>query len=216
MKKMILFIAAMLLVGTAAQATDQKLSDQVDRVTKRYRYAQPIVFVEGGVKFFVYPNGEIDFKTPKRRNYNNWDRNSRNYNSPGHTRGYRYNNRFTVRYDYYGRLKRVGLTTIGYNRFDQVRRIGSVLMRYNRRGKLAQVGGLRIYYGKRGRIKHIEGNIHYTGCGYCGVDGCSITHDPYYNFNARSNYYDQDDHNRNDHHYKNRKRKKKSSDQDDD
>ncbi|MDH7445880.1 hypothetical protein [Aquimarina sp. 2201CG14-23] len=215
MKKMILFIAAMLLVGTAAQAADQKLSDQVDRVTKRYRYAQPIVLVEGGVTFFVYPNGDIDFKTPKRRNYNQWDWNSRNYNSPGRTRGYRYNNRYTVRYDYYGRLNRVGLTTIGYNRYDQVRRIGSVLMRYNRRGTLAQVGGLRIYYGKYGRIKHIEGNIHYTGCGFCGVDGCSVTHDPYYNFNGRSNQYDRNEHD-NDHYYKNRKRKKKYSDQDDD
>ncbi|WP_298540697.1 hypothetical protein [uncultured Aquimarina sp.] len=214
MKKMILFIAAMLLVGTAAQAADQKMSDQLDRVTKRYRYAQPIVFVEGGVTFFVYPNGEIDFKTPRRRNYNHLDWNSRNYNSPGHSRSSRYNNRFTVRHDYYGRLKRVGLTTIGYNRFDQVRRIGSVLMRYNRRGKLAQIGGLRVYYGKRGRIRHIEGNIHYTGCGYCGVDGCSMTHDPYYNFNGRSNHYSGDNHDDDD--YKNRKRKKKYRDQNND
>ncbi|WP_378173213.1 hypothetical protein [Aquimarina sp. SS2-1] len=216
MKKMILFIAAMLLVGTTAQAADQKLSDQVDRVTKRYRYAQPIVFVEGGVTFFVYPNGEIDFKRPRRRNYDHLDWKSRNYNAPGRTRGYRYSNRFTVRYDYYGRLKRVGLTTIGYNRFDQVRRIGSVLMRYNRRGKLAQVGGLHIHYGKRGRIRHIEGNIHYTGCGYCGMNGCSITHDPYYNFNRRSNQYDQLDHNEDRYHYKNRKRNKKHSQRDDD
>ncbi|AXT50010.1 hypothetical protein D1818_03890 [Aquimarina sp. BL5] len=215
MKKMILFIAAMLLVGTAAQAADQKLSDQVDRVTKRYRYAQPIIFVEGGITFFVYPNGEIDFKTPRQRNYNNWDWNSRNYNSPGRTRGYRHNNRFTVRYDYYGRLKRVGLTTIGYNQFDQVRRIGSVLIRYNRRGKLAKVGGLRVFYGKRDRIRHIEGNIHYTGCGFCGVDGCNITHDPYYNFNRRSNHYKGDDSDDDDsRHYKNRKRKNHDDDDD--
>ncbi|WP_027394210.1 hypothetical protein [Aquimarina latercula] len=216
MKKMILFIAAMLLIGTTAQATDQKNSDQVDRVTKRYRGSQPIVFVEGGIKFFVYPNGEIDFKTPRRRNYNNSDWNTRNYNAPGRTRAYRSNNRFTVRYDYYGRLKRVGITTIGYNQFDQVRRIGSVLIRYNRRGKLAKIGGLRVYYGKRGRIRHIEGSIHHTGCGFCGVDGCSMTHDPYYNFNGRSNHRDWKNHNDDDHNNKNRKRKKKYSDHDDD
>ncbi|WP_299311976.1 hypothetical protein [uncultured Aquimarina sp.] len=212
MKKMILFIAAMLLVGTAAQAADQKLSDQVDRVTKRYRNAKPIVFVESGVTFFVYPNGEIDFKTPRKRNHRvNW--NSRNYNAPGSTRGYKYNNRFTVRYDYYGRLNRVGITTIGYNKNNKVRRIGSVLMRYNRRGKLAQVGGLRIYYGKNNIIRHIKGNIHHTGCGYCGVNECNITHDPYYNFNRRSNHYNKGGH---DDHYKNRKRKKKYSNQDND
>lgn len=212
---MILFIAAMLLIGTTAQATNQELSDQVDRVTKRYRDTQPIVFVEGGIRFFVYPNGEIDFKTPRRRNYNNRDWNTRNYNTPGRTRGYRSNNRFTVRYDYYGRLRRVGITTIGYNRFDQVKRIGSVLIKYNRRGKLAKIGGLHIYYGKRGRIKHIEGNIHHTGCGFCGVDGCSITHDSHYNFNRKSNHKDWKNHNDDDN-YKNRKRKKKYNNHDDD
>ncbi len=218
MKKVILFIAVMLLVGTAAQAADQNKSDQVDRVTKRYRNAKPIVFVENGVRFFVYPNGEVDFRTPRRRNYDNWDWNSSNYNTPGNNRNYRrHNNRFTVKYDYYGRLKRVGLTTISYNRFDQVRRIGSVLIRYNRRGKVAKIGGLHIYYGKRGRIRHIEGNVHYTGCGYCGIDGCSAPHDPYYNIQGRSNHHDwnQED----DFYFKNRKRNKKhhkGEDDDDD
>ncbi|MHA7058864.1 hypothetical protein ACWGOQ_0016690 [Aquimarina sp. M1] len=214
MKKMILFIAAMVLVGTATQAADQKISDQVDRVSKRYRYAQPIVFVEGGITFFVYPNGEIDFKTPRRRNLNHINWNSRNYSAPGHTRGYRHNNRFTVRHDRYGRLNRVGLTTIGYNRFDKVRRIGSVLLRYNRRGKLAQIGGLHIYYGKKGKIIRVQGTVHYTGCGHCGVQGCSMTHNSYYNFNRRSNQHDQLDHISD--RYQNRKRIKKYRDQDKD
>ncbi|MBW1295124.1 hypothetical protein [Aquimarina litoralis] len=211
MKKVILFIAAMLLVGTAAQAADQKKTDQVDRVTKRYPYVQPIVFVENGVKFLVYPNGEVDFRTPRRRNYQNLNWNSSNFNSPGRTRDYRrHSNRFTVRYDYYGRLKRVGLITIGYNRFDQVRRIGSVLIRYNRRGKVSKIGGLHIYYGKRGRIRHIEGHVHYTD----GVNGCNIPQEPYYNFNRRSNQQNWND---DDHYYKNRKRNKKHHyDHDDD
>jgi len=189
---MILFIAVMLLVGTTAQAADQKLSDQVDRVTKRYRNAQPIVFVEKGVTFFVYPNGEIDYKTPRRRNHRATNWNTGYYNTPGRSRNYRFN-RFTVRYDYYGRVNRIGLITIGYNR-------------------------LRVYYGKRGYIRHIEGNIHYTGCGYCGVDGCSITHDTYYNFNRRSKHYhdDDDDDDDDDYYYKNRKRRKKYDDDDDD
>ncbi|GAA0719869.1 hypothetical protein GCM10009430_19410 [Aquimarina litoralis] len=211
MKKVILFIAAMLLVGTAAQAADQKKSDQVDRVTKRYRYAKPIVFVENGVKFLVYPNGEVDFRTPRRRNYSNWDWNSSNYNSPGHNRNYRrHSNRFTVKYDYYGRLKRVGLITMGYNRFDQVRRIGSVLIRYNRRGKVAKIGGLHIYYGKRGKIRYIEGNVHY----YNGINGCSTPQDQYYSYQRRSNEnnWNQED----DFYYKNRKRNKKHYRGDDD
>ncbi|GAA4277414.1 hypothetical protein [Aquimarina mytili] len=218
MKKMVLFIAALLLVGTTAQAADHKHSDHHDRVAKRYHHKQPITFVEGGVKFFVYPNGEIDFKILKRgvrSRHANWNNNR--YNTPGsygyYNRPY-YNNR-GIKYDYYGRLKKVGPNYISYTRYDKVRRIGGVYMRYNRRGLLSRVGGLQIYYNRYGVIKYVDGNVHYDGCGYCGVTGCSVTHDPYYNQNWKSKYKRQD-HDDDDHYYKNRKRKKKYYDDDND
>lgn len=211
---MILFIAVLLLVGTTAQATDHKNSDHKDRVTKRYNNAQPIVFVEGGVKFFVYPEGDIDYKIIRRRgrsHYGNW--NSNVYNTPGSYAHRRHYNNF-VRYDYYGRLKKVGRNYISYDRYNRVRRVGSVSMRYNRRGLVYQIGGLHIYYKKYGRIKYVEGNVHYDGCGYCGIDGCTTTHVPYFNQTWKPKYDNHDDDD--DHYYKNRKRKKRYNDDDDD
>ncbi len=214
-------MAALLLTGTAAQATDHKHLDRQDRVTKstlsldrRYHHTQPIVFIEGGIKFFVYADGGIDYKILKRSRRSQYGNRNKPINTPGsyaHRRPY---NHGFVRYDYYGRLKKVGPNYISYDRYNRVRRIGTVSMRYNRRGLVYRVGGLHIYYQKYGRIKYVEGSIHYTGCGYCGIDGCTITHDPYYNKNWKSKRYDHD--NDDDQYYKNRKRKKRYHNDDDD
>ena len=159
---MIFFIAAMLLVGTVAQATNQKLSDKPDKIVKAYTYSQPIIFVEGGVTYHVYPNGEIDYKTPLKRTRKYSSIRSRDYKTaPGHSTSRVVYNRFAVKYDAYGKLKQVGQTNISYNRFNQVRKVGSVLIQYNNRGKLAQIGGQYIYYGKKGTIKQIKGKIHH-------------------------------------------------------
>ena len=207
---MVLCIAAMLLLGTTVQAADQKHRDQQDRVTKRYRQAQPISFIERGVKFFVYPNGEIDFRFLNRRSRSrNVDWNDRRYNAPG-SYGY-YNRPAGTKYDYYGRLKKVGVNYINYDRYDRVRRIGSIILRYNRRGLVNQIGGLHIYYNRYAKIRHVEGNVHFDGCEFCGAGSCNVPHDPYFNQNRRLKQYNQDDD-----YYKNRKRKKRHDDDDDD
>lgn len=209
MKKAILFIAAMLLIGTTAQANDQKQSDQINRDAKRYRAVQPVVFFEGGVTFYVYPNGEMDFKTLHHKKNQRVDWNNGRYNSPGHTRRYRPSTRFSIQYDYYGRLKKVGNSYINYNSFDQASRIGSVAIQYNRTGLVSKIGGLHIYYNRYNKIQYVEGNVHYNGCGYCGVTGCTTSHGAYYT-NKRSHTYNRNhkyNNDKNDHIYKNRKRK---------
>ncbi len=193
-------MAALLLIGTTAHATDHKHLDHQDRVTKRYRQAQPIVFIQGGVKFFVHTDGSVDFKILNRRSRSQQVR-WHGQATPG---AYRYNPyRNMVRYDYYGRLKRVKSNHISYNRYNQVRRIGTIVVRYNRRGLVSQIGGLHIHYRKHGNIKFVEGNVYYNGCGHCGMDGCTATHDPYYHQNRRPKYQDRW---HGDYHHKNRKR----------
>ncbi len=211
---MILFIAALFVIGTTAQATDHKHQDHHNRVTKRYQHTQPIVFIQGGVQFFVYPEGEIDFKILRKRSQNNVWSSHNSVNTPGGYYGYNTVSpyRTAVRYDYYGRLKRVGPNYISYDRYNRVRRIGTTYIRYNRRGLTYQIGGLHIYYNRYGNIKYVEGNVHYDGCGYCGIDGCTMTHNPYYNQNWKPRHYDK----RNTHYYKNRKRNKRYDDDDDD
>ncbi|RZS93620.1 hypothetical protein [Aquimarina brevivitae] len=202
MKKLVLFITAALLAGITAQAaTDLGSHNHKDGVEKRYRHKQSIMFIEGGVKFFVFSNGDVDFTilNPRRRSSyspNTWGWNTGRYNTPGEKFGRHtwYHN--MVRYDYNGRLIRVKRNYLSYNRYDQVRRIGTINLRYNRKGLVSQIGGQRIFYHRNGRISHVEGSIHFNGCGHCGMNGCTTTHGAHnsssdWNQND-GNYYDRD------------------------
>ncbi len=108
-------MAVLLLTGTTARATNHNHLDHHDRVTKRYHHNQPIAFVQDGVKFFVYPDGRIDFKILRRgvrSKRTHWNNNR--LNTPGSYEYYNrsYYNHRGIKYDYYGRLKKLGLTLL--------------------------------------------------------------------------------------------------------
>ena len=50
-----------------AEASEKRVFDDVGRRFRPvdYRHAEPIVFVERGIEFYVFPNGEFDFNTIK-------------------------------------------------------------------------------------------------------------------------------------------------------
>lgn len=214
MKKFQLFIAAMLIGLTSATASEsfsETKAVSLDKpgedltITKRYRYTQPILFVERGVEFLIFPDGSFDFNTE----YGNWSNDdyyyrgnkgrrgsiNRTYGSPGSrvhysaygTRGVR------VIHDRWGNVRRVGNVFINYDWNGRVRRVGSVYMRYHR-NRLVQVGGLRLHYGRKGRLIRMSGHVNWSnqGCGFCGVDSCTMDH-----FNGGHgldwfNHYDND------------------------
>ena len=187
MKSKILFLA-MMLVGltsvTATTAGDAVLNGE-DFKNARYRYAQPILFVERGVEFLIFPDGSFDFNTevlhgvPNDDDYyykRNRRRNNRTYGAPGT----RYHNRdrgVLVRHDRLGRVRRIGNVFMNYDRQGRIKRIGSVYMSY-RRGQLKQVGGLRILYNRYGDVIGTRGHVNFSnqGCGFCGTTGCTLDH----------------------------------------
>ncbi len=190
MKKVTFIIAAM-LIGLAS-ATAAELSSENDgkdlRITKRYRYTQPIMFVERGVEFLIFPNGEFDFNTEivsgpfSNDNYyrqNNSRRSSVNstFNAPGSRARYTRNHGTLILHDRWGKVRRIGNVFINYDSRNRVRRIGSVYMRY-RRGKLKQVGGLTLQYNRWGQMVGTHGVVNHSnlGCGICGVTGCTVDH----------------------------------------
>ncbi len=201
MKKLQLLFAAMLIGLTSATASEivsETKAMSLDKqgedltITKRYRYTQPILFVERGVEFLIFPDGSFDFNT----NYGNWsnddyyyrgNRNrrgtiNRTFSVPGTRVNYtssRYNRNRGVRviHDRWGNVRRIGNVFVNYDWNGRVKRIGSVYMRYNR-GRLTQVGGLRLIYGRHGRLINMRGHVnhHNDGCGFCGITGCSMDH----------------------------------------
>jgi hypothetical protein len=191
MKKITFLVAGILFFGmNMAKASDKKvLTDDKGRGRYHvdYRDAEPIVFLERGVEFYVFPNGEFDFNTvsnhysanprPRSGGINTTYGAPRSYSNYGpRDRGIR------IEHDYMGRVRRVGNAFINYDAYGRVKRIGSVYMRYNSFA-LTQVGGLRIIYNRRGCIIDIIGYVNYYS-----------TH---YNYNPRGNHgygnnYDDD------------------------
>ena len=223
MKRQVLFLATMLIGLTSATATtagDAVLIGE-DYTNARYRYAQPILFVERGVEFLVFADGSFDFNTelfstiPEDDNYyyrrsNTRTRRSTNrtYGAPGTT--YNAGDRgVLIRHDIDGRVRRIGNVFINYDRQGRLKRAGSVYVSY-RNGQLAQIGGLRILYNRHGEVIGTRGfvNQNNQSCGICGISGCSTNHFD----DSTHNDWDDNDHwdNDNDYYYykKNGKTKK--------
>lgn len=145
-----------------------------DPKNPHYRSAQPVVFVERGVEFFIFPDGSFDFNTDyghKRSRYSHRSTLSSNYgrvwNGSGRSHG------VYVSYDRFGQVRRINNMSIDYDRRGKVRHIGSVVMKYNRgNGRLKQVGSLRVNYNHWGTIVHSYGSVNpFNRDLNCGISG---------------------------------------------
>lgn len=105
-----------------------------DRFGFVYSYDNSVNFVERGIEFFVFTNGDFDFNTRF-----------------GNNRGVRINRNFN------GQIRRVGNVFINYDRFGNVTRIGNIFINY-RRGRLHRVGDLRVRYDRWG-YPFFTGNV---------------------------------------------------------
>jgi len=150
MRKITLLVATVLLLGNVVKATELRT---------RYSFDEPISFVERGIEFFVFPNGDFDFNTRPQDSEGEYF-----YRAAGKRGTQTTAARGTVNYgtriehDSFGRVRRVGNTFINYDSRDRVSRIGTVYMRYNRYA-LTQIGGLQIVYDRRGDIVKMFGNV---------------------------------------------------------
>lgn len=223
MKRQVLFMAMVLIGLTSAKATTagNAVLNGEDFNNARYRYAQPILFVERGVEFLVFADGSFDFNTelfstiPNDDNYYNRRSNARNKRGNNRTYGapnvnYNASDRgVLIRHDREGRVRRIGNVFINYDRQGRLKRVGSVYVNY-RSGQLVQVGGLRILYNRHGNVIGTRGFVNWNnqGCGICGISGCTTDH---FDFDHNSdNSWNTDWNNDDDHYYykKNGKTKK--------
>ncbi len=61
MKNFTLLIASFFLVGSVAKASES--TNFLDANSKNTFDVQPIMFVERGIAFYVFPDGQFDFNT---------------------------------------------------------------------------------------------------------------------------------------------------------
>lgn len=171
MKKITLLVAGLLLMSNVTIASEKNVfigNEEGYRFSTDYRDADPIVFKERGVEFFIFLDGQFDFNTeptvtPTR---NRTQSMNGTYGAPG-VRTVTVSNTYygparggiIVQHDYQGRVRRVGNVFINYDAYGRVKRIGSVYMKYNSFA-LKQVGGMKIIYNRRGQITDIVGFVN--------------------------------------------------------
>lgn len=134
MKKGLLILLGLLSFVTV-QSNDFNTSA---KKTTTNQYDEAVTFVERGIQFHVFLNGDFEF--------NSLTRNSKYYNYNGSTYN---NNSLRVDRDYRGRIKRIGGNFIRYDYRGNVTRIGNIKLYYSR-GLLRRVGDLKISYNSWG------------------------------------------------------------------
>lgn len=159
MKKITFLVASIFLFGgIVANATERDHK----RPPVDFRKADPIVFTERGVEFFIFPDGQFDFNTRPSTGdmyYKHGRRTSalnKTYGAPANVQNRNYG--VKVEHDFAGKVRRIGNVMINYDANDRVKRVGSVYMTYNRYA-LERVGGLQIIYNRRGQIVDIFGTV---------------------------------------------------------
>jgi hypothetical protein len=188
MKKITFLVASILLMGGGvANATERNNLSSERRVAVDFRNAEPIIFTEGGIEFFVFADGQFDFNTRSLARGNSFKPNKRgngnkNYGTAASFR--RDNYGVKVEYDRRGNVTRIGNVSINFDSNDRIRRIGSVQMFYNRFA-LEQVGGLEIIYNRRGQVVDTYGSVK-------GGRGYADNQNKLYEYGSDRKSYDRD------------------------
>ena len=169
MKTLLLFITSLLLSITTVTATETHPKEKGNNsdISKRYRYAQPIMFIERGIEFMVFPNGSFDFNVLDNIYSNNSNTRRSTINASYANKNLRVEysadrfNRPMIVKDRYGNITRIGNTSIYYDRMGDVTQIGSVDIDYSRGNKMvSKVGGLRVNYNHWGQIVNTKGYVN--------------------------------------------------------
>ncbi|OBX24001.1 hypothetical protein BAA08_01280 [Bizionia sp. APA-3] len=210
MKKQVLLFTALLIGLTTVTANENRSVSTADDLTiLNNSYAQPIIFMERGIEFMIFPNGSFDFNTnasPQASHFesNYYYRSSTQtrrgsvnvtFGAPAATKGVRYaaprNRGVIITHDANGQVRRIGNVFINYDRNGKIKRAGSIYMNYNRNGLLKQVGGLHINYNSWGEIISQYGFVSPFSnmCHVCGIYSCTTSHG---SINTHSDYNNND------------------------
>lgn len=170
MKNLVLLFTAILFstTGVFAKSTTE------DKVALRnaYRTNNSFIFIENGVTFSVYPDGEFDFYIDNRLNIGanvNIGRTNVTFNS-----GFDYSP--FAQYDDYGAVIQVENVPIYYDFYGRVNQIGDINVNY-RSGRVNRLGGMNVFYNNRGLFDRHTGYINAYNRNY--------VYRPFHNYFAR-------------------------------
>lgn len=154
MKKATTLLAGIFLMCFSANA----VTVLPENLMTTNNYGQRYIFVEGGVEFSIFPDGQFDFVYLGRNDGNNLNVQigSPNVNISFNA-GYNYD--MYIQYDNYGAVIQVENVPIYYDRYGRIAQAGNVNIYYNDM-HLVRVGGLYVHYDQYGHYSHYTGFIN--------------------------------------------------------
>ena len=145
MKRIIFLFAAIVVYGTIAFASTNISAVKANNLASNYvrGYGNSFIFMEAGIEFSVFADGQFDFYMPDYGPNVNVGFYSPNF-SISFNSGYNYNP--YVQYDSLGAIIQIENTPIFYDYYGRVNQIGNIFINYNAFGRISRVGGLNVYY----------------------------------------------------------------------
>lgn len=143
MRKLFLIGVSILLLSSMNSCIAIADTPQTSVIAHQDRYNMPVpfIFIENGVEFAIYPNGEFDFAyVGKNYAYNPYASAHKNFSYNG---GYNYD--LYVQFDRYGAVIQVESVPIYYDYYGRITRAGNVRINY-RNNYVSQIGMMHIVY----------------------------------------------------------------------
>lgn len=152
MKKVTALVLGIFLLGFTAKAAEETSLNG----TLNFYDGSSYIFVERGIEFSVFPDGQFDFVYvgPNNGNVNV------NINTPNASITFNSGQNYDmyVQYDDYGAVIQIEDVPIYYDHYGRIVRAGDVEIQYNSR-RIVRVGGMRIFYNSYGAFDYCTGFI---------------------------------------------------------
>ena len=133
MKKLFLALISISLFGTISAST----------FPNHTRNNNSFVFIEQGIEFAVFKDGQFDFNVLRQRQ-NSIEFSNHNGINISFNTGYNYD--AYVQYDTYGAVIQIENTPIYYDYYGRIIQAGNVHVNYDYRGRVSWIGNMRINY----------------------------------------------------------------------
>ncbi|WP_324718908.1 hypothetical protein [Salinimicrobium sp. HB62] len=154
--KKLYFLLAFLVAGVSTKA-----APVAEVGFDRRSYSEAFIFVERGVEFAVFLDGQFDFFFDPRGNFRG---------IPSHI-NYSFNSGYNygpfVQYDDFGAVIQIEHVPVYYDYYGRIIQAGRVQIRYNAFGMVNRIGNMFVHYDPYHRYTHTSGfinnrNVRYT------------------------------------------------------
>ena len=152
MKQIALLFIGLLTFAGSTYAAEEDTSIRRGTVYDGSKY----IFVENGIEFSVFPDGEFDFYIPEYVEGVSLSVNAGPVGISFNT-GFDYDP--YVQYDEYGAVIQIENTPLYYDNYGRISQAGDVNIFY-RNNRISRVGGLQIFYNNFGAFSHYTGIDH--------------------------------------------------------